>query len=164
MGYFRTLCSPTSAPYRPLSEVYTAEHERWIRGSVAMRSEEVRAILAGAKVDVTEVSSRLRYRLDGRHLGFVIWNQGEGGKLDGGHGPGVFDEMDRLAAKLADSAGASSALLLPIGSYYAGWAAVAERPRSELAAAWPGRLADRARACRPRRRGLPAQPPGGAAH
>ncbi len=125
MGYFSDyLFAYIGAMNRPLSEVYTAEHERWIRGSVAMRSEEVRAILAGAKVDVTEVSSRLRYRLDGRHLGFVIWNQGEGGKLDGGHGPGVFDEMDRLAAELADRAGASSALLLPIGSYYAGWAAV----------------------------------------
>jgi hypothetical protein len=125
MGYFSDfLFAYVGAMNNPLSEVYTAEHERWIRGSVAMRSEEVRAILAGAKVDVTEASSRLRYRLDGRHLGFVIWNQGEVGKPAGAHGPGVFDEMDRLAAELADHAGASSALLLPIASYYAGWAAV----------------------------------------
>jgi hypothetical protein len=110
----------------PLSVVYTAEHERWIRGGVAMRSEEVRAILAGAQVDVTEASSRLRYRLDARHLGFVIWSkQGDGGKVEGGHEHRVYDEMDRLGAEIADVLEATSSLLLPIGSYYAGWAAVA---------------------------------------
>lgn len=108
----------------PLSVVYTAEHERWIRGGVAMRAEEVRAILSGAQVDLTEASGRLRYRLDGRHLGFVIWSEdADAGKFE--HGRRVYDEMDRLAAEIADGVGASSALLLPIGSSYAGWTAVA---------------------------------------
>ena len=109
----------------PLSVVYTAEHERWIRGGVAMRSEEVRAILAGAQVDANEASSRLRYRLDGRHLGFVIWSESASGeKVEGGHERRVYDEMDRLAAEIADVLGSTSALLLPIGSYYAAWASV----------------------------------------
>jgi hypothetical protein len=107
----------------PLSIAYTAEHERWIRGGVAMRSEEVRAILAGAQVDVTEASGRLRYRLDGRHLGFVIWS--DDADVGSGYGRRVYDEMDRFAAEIAEAAGATSALLLPIGGYYAGWATVA---------------------------------------
>ena len=110
---------------RPLSLVYSAEHERCVRGGLAMRSEEVRAILGGAQVDVTQSSSRLRYRLDGRHVAFVIWtDEAEGGTLDGVHGHRTYDEMDRLAAEIADSFGASSALLLPVGSFYAGWVSV----------------------------------------
>jgi len=126
MGYFGDfLYTYIGAINHPLSVVYAAEHERSIRGGVAMRSEQVRAILAGAQVDVTQASSRLRYRLDGRHLGFVIWSEEpEGGSVEGGHTRTVFDDMDRLAAEIADSVGATSALLLPIGSYYAGWAAV----------------------------------------
>ena len=126
MGYVSDwLFAYIGAINSPLSDVYTAEHERWIRGGVAMRSEEVRAILAGAEVDATQASGRLRYRLDGRHLGFVIWNgDADGARPEGGHSRLVYDEMDRLAAEIADGLGASSALLLPIGSFYAGWAAV----------------------------------------
>jgi hypothetical protein len=128
MGYVSDwLFAYIGAINRPLSIVYTAEHERWIRGGVAMRSEEVRSILGGAQVDVTQASGRLRYRLDGRHLGFVIWNADEGGSIDGGHSRHVYDEMDRLAAEIADRLGASSALLLPIGSFYAGWASVTKQ-------------------------------------
>ena len=109
----------------PLSVVYSAEHERWIRGAMAMRSEEVRAILGGAQVDVTEASSRLRYRLDGSHLGFVIWSHPDG-QVEGGHERRVYDQMDRLGAEIADGLRASSSLLLPVGSYYAGWASVGQ--------------------------------------
>jgi DNA-binding PucR family transcriptional regulator len=112
---------------RPLSVVYTAEHERWIRGGVAMRSEEVRAILSGAQTDATQASSRLRYRVDGRHLAFVIWSQ-DPERAGGSHGRRVYDEMDRLGGELAQALDASSVLLLPIGSIYAGWAAVGTAP------------------------------------
>ena len=109
---------------RPLSIVYTAEHERWIRGAIAMRSEEVRAILEGAQVDVTQSSGRLRYRLDGRHIGFVIWSDPVAHDSPVEEGPRRFDEMDRVAGEIAEQLGASSCLALPIGSYYAGWASV----------------------------------------
>lgn len=125
MGYFGDyLFAYIGAINRPLSNVYTAEHERWIRGGVAMRSEEVRAILAGGAIDEAGASSRLRYRLGGRHLGFVIWSDTDGRAAETAHEHGVFDEMDRLAAEIADAVGASSALLLPIGSAYAGWVSV----------------------------------------
>lgn len=126
MGYISDwLFAYIGAMNRPLTAVYTAEHERCVRGGVAMRSEEVRAILGGAQVDVTQSSSRLRYRLDGRHVAFVIWtDESESGTLDGVHGRRTYDEMDRLAAEIADSFGASSALLLPVGSFYAGWVGI----------------------------------------
>jgi hypothetical protein len=125
MGYFSDwLFAYIETINRPLSEVYTAEHERWIRGGVAMRSEEVRSILAGAHVNVTEASGRLRYRLDARHVGLVIWRQTpESGDLQPSDAR-TFEEMDQFAAEVADSLGAHSALTLPIGRYYAGWAAV----------------------------------------
>jgi hypothetical protein len=111
----------------PLSEVYTAEHERWIRGGVAMRSEEVRSILAGTRVNVVEASGRLRYRLEGRHIGFVIWNdEAETGEVGIGDGHQIFGEMDRYANEVAAALGGTSSLSLPIGRFYAGWACVGE--------------------------------------
>jgi hypothetical protein len=126
MGYFSDwLFSYIEAINYPLSEVYTAEHERWIRGGVAMRSEEIRSILGGARVNLVEASSRLRYRLDGRHVGFVIWSDApETGEVGIGDGHVLFGEMDRYAGEVAAALGGTSALSLPIGRYYAGWAAV----------------------------------------
>lgn len=127
MGYFSDwMFAWIEAMNQPLSEVYVAEHERWIRGGLAMRSEEVRAILAGAPLDPFETSSRLRYRLDARHVGFVIWNDElSAGAVPVGDGHRVFREMDRVAGEVAEALGATSFLSLPIGRYYAGWAAVA---------------------------------------
>ncbi|MEA2171872.1 MAG: hypothetical protein QOF76_5172 [Solirubrobacteraceae bacterium] len=126
MGYFSDwLFSYIEAINYPLSEVYTAEHERWVRGGVAMRSEEVRSILAGTRVNVTEASGRLRYRLEGRHLGFVIWaDETETGEVGIGDGYKLFGEMDSYAGEVAAALGATSSLSLPIGRYYAGWACV----------------------------------------
>ena len=73
----------------------------------------------------------------------------------------VFGEMDRLAAEVAESLKASSCLSLPIGRYYAGWAAVTEEPAPDdlprgrdglrlPSAAWPA--ASTASAARTRRR------------
>jgi hypothetical protein len=137
---------------KPLSEVYTAEHERWIRGGVAVRAEEVRAILAGnAHVDVTEASSRLRYRLDGRHIGFVIWDDLSDGEVSIGNG--LFEDMDRFAGEVAEALGGTSMLALPMGRQYVGWATVAPkegvaeelppgRPGLHVATGRPGRGID----------------------
>ena len=69
------LFSYIAAINRPLGVSYSAEQERRIRGGVAMRAEEVRSILAGVDVDVAQASSHLRYRLDSRHVAFVIWRE-----------------------------------------------------------------------------------------
>lgn len=133
MGYFSDwLFAYIESMNRPLTEVYTAEHERFIRGGLAMRSEEVRSILSGTHVNVTEASGRLRYRLEGRHLGFVIWNdKADPSQTAIADGHKVFGEMDRLSAEIADALGASSFLSLPIGRYTAGWATVCEDPPLE---------------------------------
>jgi hypothetical protein len=125
MGYFSDwLFGYVSSINQPLSVAYTAEHERSIRGAIAMRSEEVRAILKGAHVDIAQSSVRMRYRLDSRHLGFVIWSDPTEDGRSEAQGRRDFDEIDRAAAEIAEHLGASSFLALPIGSYHAGWAAV----------------------------------------
>ena len=126
MGYYSDwLFSYIEAINKPLSEVYTAEHERWIRGGVAMRSEEVRSILAGARVNVAEASARLGYGLHGRHVAFVIWNDApETGEVVIGDGHKLFGDMDRFAGEVAAALDGTSALALPIGRYYAGWTIV----------------------------------------
>lgn len=130
LGYFSDyLFTYIGAIDQPLSAAYTAEHERWVRGGIAMRSEEVRSILAGAHVNVTEASTRLRYRLEGRHVGFVIWNdapESEDVTIDDGRR--LFGEMDRFAGEVAAGLGATGMLSLPIARYHAGWAAVSEEP------------------------------------
>src|ERR1700726_2274882 len=40
-----------------LTEVYMRERERWVRGSAAVRTEQVRAILEGAREDVAQAST-----------------------------------------------------------------------------------------------------------
>jgi hypothetical protein len=126
MGYFSDwLFAYIEWINHPLSEVYTAEHERYVRGGVAMRLEEVRSILAGARVNVHEASTRLRYRLEGCHLGFVIWSDdcetADGAASDGSK---LFGEMERFAGEVAAALGATGSLSLPLGRHFAGWASV----------------------------------------
>lgn len=112
----------------PLSEVYTAEHERRVRGGMAMRTEEVRSILAGAHVDLTASSSRLRYRLDGAHTGFVVWSEEATADHLTADGHTVFGDMETLAAEVLEALQGSTALLLPLGRIYAGWVPVGAVP------------------------------------
>jgi DNA-binding PucR family transcriptional regulator len=95
-----------------------------------MRLEEVRSILAGTRVDITAASSRLRYRLDAQHLGFVIWSD----ECDnaGGDASKLFGDMESCANDVAEALKASSSLALPIGRYFAGWATVREMPEPDV--------------------------------
>lgn len=113
----------------PLTAAYTAEHERWIRGSVAMRCEEVRSILADPRVDPTEAGSRLRYRLEGRHVAFVIWDGSPAADPpDAGRDQQRFGDMERLGDEVVAALKAKCSLAVPFGSFYAGWATVAAEP------------------------------------
>lgn len=129
-GYFSDwLFSYIGAISRPLTDVYTAERERQVRSGVAMRSEEVRAILSGAHVNVGEASSRLGYRLESRHVAFVIWDETpelEEASVDDGYK--LFADMESLAAEVAGALGATSSLRLPSGRLFFGWAAVGAQP------------------------------------
>ncbi|MEA2171885.1 MAG: hypothetical protein QOF76_5185 [Solirubrobacteraceae bacterium] len=105
-----------------LAEAYFDERERWVRGGMAIRAEEVRSLLAGGHVDDEESSRRLRYRLGARHIGFVVYSLRADVMPEGDHA--LFADMERYAAEVAESLGASGSLTLPIGRLFAGWAAV----------------------------------------
>jgi hypothetical protein len=118
-----------------LGAAYGTERAQWVRGSVAVRSEEVRAILSGARIDMIEASSRLRYRLEANHLAIVIFRRhpSSGDRLANGARP--FHEMAQLTDDIARSRGASSVLSLPMAGFYAAWLAVGD---DVLASALPG--------------------------
>jgi GNAT superfamily N-acetyltransferase len=111
---------------RQLIESYMHERERWVRGSAAMRAEQVQAILAGGRLDVTEASTRLGYDLRREHLAFVIYR----GTADSaaGDGDGAFAEMERLATAVAEAVGARSELSVALGGRLACWAALRGAP------------------------------------
>src|SRR5712691_8296468 len=103
-----------------LTEYYMVERERRLRGTSAMRSEQVRTILDGSPVDVRNASATLRYELDRRHVAYIVWTTEA--TLDAPNGNVLFGEMERLAANVAALMGATDHLTVPLGGYLACWA------------------------------------------
>jgi PucR C-terminal helix-turn-helix domain/GGDEF-like domain len=66
----------------------------------------VRALLAGGRVDMSEVSTRLGYELRRTHLAFIVY------------GDGSFPDMERVALSVADS---RAVLTVPQGGHLACW-------------------------------------------
>lgn len=121
MGFFNAwIFAWIEAIERQLTDVYMAEREQWVRGAAAMRAAEVRAILGGAEVDVPAVSQRLGYELDRHHVGFVVWK--EAAEDSPGAAGALFGEMEGVAAAVAESLGARSALTVAQGRHLACWA------------------------------------------
>ncbi|HYC81039.1 MAG TPA: helix-turn-helix domain-containing protein [Solirubrobacterales bacterium] len=112
---------------RRLTDVYMGEHEEWVRGAVAVRAAEVRALLAGAvPADAAAVSLRLGYELDRFHVGFVVWSE-ESGERPGEAGA-LFARMERAATAVARSLGAGPPLTVSEGRHLACWAGRATAP------------------------------------
>jgi hypothetical protein len=110
-----------------LTEFYMREREQWVRGAAAVRAAEVRALLEGARVDVQETSKRLAYNLDRHHVAFVVWS--DEADRDAGDGAAVrFGEMERLAARVAESLGPHAPLNVPQGHHLACWSGFHEPP------------------------------------
>jgi len=105
---------------RQLTDVYMAEREQWVRGAAAVRAAEVRAILGGAPVDAAAVSQRLGYELDRYHVGYVVWSEAAGEAP--GDAQALFGEMEQVAAAVAESLGARTALTVAQGRHLACWA------------------------------------------
>jgi hypothetical protein len=105
---------------RRLTDVYMGQHEQWVRGAVAIRAAEVRALLGGAAVDSAAVSLRLGYELDRFHLAFVVWSEAAGERP--GDAGGLFAAMERTAAAVAESLGAGPPLTVAEGRHLACWA------------------------------------------
>jgi DNA-binding PucR family transcriptional regulator len=113
-----------------LTEYYMVERERRLRGTSAMRSEQVRMILDGSPVDTRNASATLRYELDRRHVAYIVWTTGS--TLDAPNGNVLFGEMERVAANVAALMGASDHLTVPLGGYLACWAGFRRAPRAEM--------------------------------
>jgi hypothetical protein len=121
MGYFNAwIFAWIEALERQLTEVYMGEREQWVRGAAAMRAAEVRALLGGARGDSAEVSQRLGYELERWHVGYVVWS--DTAAEAPGAGQALFGEMEQVAAAVAESLGARSALTVAQGRHLACWA------------------------------------------
>ncbi|HWC08073.1 MAG TPA: helix-turn-helix domain-containing protein, partial [Solirubrobacterales bacterium] len=105
---------------RQLTDVYMAEREQWVRGAAAVRAAEVRSILAGAPIDAAAVSQRLGYELDRFHVGYIVWSESVEDRPGGAEA--LFGEMEQVAAAVAESLGARSALTVAQGRHLACWA------------------------------------------
>ena len=102
---------------RGIVERYTDERERWVRSAAAVRTEAVRALLAGERLDLEATSGRLRYELERHHLAFVVWTEGSDEASSGD--PAT---LERAAAELTGSVGTGSPLLVAQGTkLVAGW-------------------------------------------
>jgi DNA-binding PucR family transcriptional regulator len=112
-----------------LTEYYMVERERRLRGTSAMRSEQVRTILDGSPVDIRNASATLRYELDRRHVAYIVWTTEA--TLDAPNGNVLFGEMERLAASVAALMEATDHLTVPLGGYLACWAGFRQAPRPE---------------------------------
>ena len=95
---------------RGLVERYGAERELWVRSAAAVRTQTVREILGGGRVDRDAASRRLRYELDRRHLGFVVWSVGDEDNGD------TLAGLERVAFELAARLGFETVLTAPLGT------------------------------------------------
>lgn len=116
MGFFNDwLFAWVEVVEHQLTEVHLREREQWLRGAAAMRAAEVRALLEGARPDVSETSKRLGYALDRVHVAFVVWSDSS---------DDLFSELEQHAAAVAAALGASGTLVLPRGRSLVCWASV----------------------------------------
>lgn len=92
-----------------LVERYSAERERWVRSSAAVKAELIDGLLAGERLDIEATSARIRYRLDRNHLAFVAWTNPA---ADPGNDPTL---LERAAGEIAAAFGVTDPLLLPKG-------------------------------------------------
>ncbi|WP_245746342.1 PucR family transcriptional regulator [Nocardia altamirensis] len=96
-----------------LTDTYMEERERVLRAALNRRTETIRALLAGDDIDADQASVRLGYRLNQRHLAFVLWtDEGESGSGDGE----VIGLLERVAAKVAAEVGAGRVLTAASGA------------------------------------------------
>jgi hypothetical protein len=103
---------------RQVADVYMNEREQWVRGAVAMRAAEVRALLDGARDDLAATSRRLAYDLDRHHIAFVVWSDDTHG--DDAEAQSRFGAMEARAGAIAEALGAHGWLTVPQGRLLAG--------------------------------------------
>ncbi|WP_245719930.1 PucR family transcriptional regulator [Nocardia uniformis] len=122
-----------------LTDTYMTERERGLRAELNQRSEIVRALLDGSELDIESASTRLGYRLGGRHLALVLWTDEDPVALARTDGPGdIADALDRVVGRCATALGSSSVLTVPSGSRALwAWLAVGDDTVALPAEEWP---------------------------
>lgn len=121
---------------------YLAERDRWVTSAAAARDETVRRILSEEPVDVRAASGVLGYELDRHHVAVTLWTEPGA--------PAGTSELQRVAVDVLHRRGATSTLVVPVGSSGLwAWGAV---PRPEAPATAIERAASVRVAC-----GLPGR-------
>ena len=104
-------------------DFYSAERERWVRSTAAIRAETIDTILAGAPIDQGLASRRLGYELDRQHTGLVAWLQAHE------EGQDTHTAMEAAFGDIREQLGATRTLLHPLGILsMAAWITTAEAP------------------------------------
>lgn len=93
-----------------VTEVYTVERERLVRTAASVRGETIRAILRGEIHDSAQASRRLGYRLEGPHVGLLLWDTS-------GRPHCESTDLEQAAHQIASVAGATGPLLMPIDAH-----------------------------------------------
>lgn len=110
-----------------LSSVFASELDADPAGRFARRRETVRAIVAGAPIDLTVAQMRLGYALDDTHLGYVLWLDDET--------PAAVSDLERTAGRIAEHLGARGSFALGCGSRALwAWARTGRRAGVEVSA------------------------------
>jgi DNA-binding PucR family transcriptional regulator len=102
-AYIDTVCTQ-------LVHDYETERARWIRGAAAARAELVAAIIRGDDVDPRDATATLRYDVNRRHLGFIVWTD----TLPRGAGESSAS-LEAAAASIAAELGGGPTLTIQIG-------------------------------------------------
>ncbi|PXX63353.1 DNA-binding PucR family transcriptional regulator [Nocardia tenerifensis] len=114
-----------------LTDTYMEERERVLRAALNRRTETIRALLAGDELDLDQASARLGYRLQQRHLAFVLWT--DESETGGGDGE-VVGLLERVATKVAAGIGTGRVLTVASGSSGMwAWAGLDELAAAEAA-------------------------------
>jgi DNA-binding PucR family transcriptional regulator len=125
---FRFFFAYVDAVSVQLTRAYDEERARWIRGSAAVRSEMVHALLAGELIPTAKASAALGYEVAHRHIGFIVWAD------PGAPNPGDAGALEGVAAAVGHALGDGPCMLVPIGNWVVwGWitAITADRPHTK---------------------------------
>ncbi|MCF8608220.1 helix-turn-helix domain-containing protein [Gordonia sp. HY442] len=95
---------------------YDAERDRWLANRNRVRETTLRTLLRSNDVGVAEAESALGYRLWGRHLGVVVWDEA------GGNTTTALRRLEAAVGTIAERVGATGQPLFIPQDRSVGWA------------------------------------------
>ncbi|MCF8606397.1 helix-turn-helix domain-containing protein [Gordonia sp. HY442] len=97
-------------------EAYDAERERWLANRNRVRETMLATLLNDADVDIADAEAALGYRLTGRHLGVIVWDDA------GGNTTTALRRLESAVSRVADSIGGIGQPLFMPQDGSVGWA------------------------------------------